>query len=133
MRLFYETVKWMQKNYIPISRRRVLEEMRKKKRVKINDCSIGEWLNKLFPDIERATSRPRTKLRDPMKYGKYGKTTLEMITRWVSWLIEGANLEQISIESGLTVKTVRARIKRAIKDKELMVDDPRVLELVKLQ
>jgi hypothetical protein len=123
----------MQREYIPISRRRVLEEMRKKKRVKINDCSIGEWLNKLFPDIKRATSRPRAKVRDPMKYGKYGKTTLEQISKWVKWLRQGDNIEQICIESGFTAKTVKARIKRAIKDKDIFVMDTGVLSAVGLK
>lgn len=122
----------MQKRYIPISRRRVLEEMQKKKRVKINDCTIGEWLNKIFPDIERATSKPRTKVRDPMKYGKYGKTTLEQIQRWVRWLRDGSNIEEICIESGFKAKTVKARIKRAIKDQDIQVADVKVLTAVGL-
>ena len=124
----------MQRNYIPISRRRVLEEMKKKKKgIKINDCSIGEWLNKMFPDIQRATSKPRTLRRDPMKYGKYGKTSLEQIAKWIIWLQQGDNLEQIEIESGFKKKTIKARIKRALKDKDIIVTGKAVCVMTKTE
>lgn len=60
MRLFYETVLFMEKNLMPISRRRVKAMMMKRKHggVPVNDQTIGVWLDRYFPNIERATSRP---------------------------------------------------------------------------
>lgn len=60
MKLFYETVLFMEKNRMPISRRRVKKEMehRRHGKVIVNDQTVGVWLDRYFPNIKRVTSRP---------------------------------------------------------------------------
>jgi transcriptional regulator NrdR family protein len=62
LKFFRKTVDRMILNHMPISKRRVTDELRKL-RIKINDSTANEWLHIFYPNIQRATSRPgRAKL-----------------------------------------------------------------------